>query len=220
MKTLLRNALWTVSLLIIAGCATYPMGLSKSDWEALPPERRAELRIEENRRQEEARIRREEAAQRQREEREAAERERRQALAERRAAARYRDIVVVTLQGGALLHDGRRYELEPRVFELIRGERMRLQIVGHEGSGNRNRSLADSWSVGFSEDGHTVTLNDSGRGPPIVLVDDGTWEQGRPVAMTARGQHQSGAVDLVGMTATIRYKDLPGAPQRLILERR
>lgn len=141
-------------------------------------------------------------------------------MAERRAAARYRDIVVVTLQGGTLLHDGRRFALEPRVFELLRGERMRLQIVGHEGSGNRTRSLADSWTVAFSEDGHTVTLNDTGRGPPIVLVDDSTWERGRPVALTARGQLQSGAVDLAGMTATIRYKELPGAPPRMILERR
>lgn len=40
------------------------------------------------------------------------------------------------------------------------------------------------------------------------------------VVVTARGQLQSGAVDLAGMTATIRYKELPGAPPRMILERR
>ncbi len=205
---------------LFAGCASHPMGLTRKEWESLPADRRAELRIEEARnREERQRLRAEEARQVQAQ-REAAERARQQALAERRAEARYGDIIVVTLQGGTLLHDGRRFVLEPRVFELLKGERMRLQLVGNEGQGARSRSLFDIWMVNFSEDGHTVTLNDSGRGPPIVLINDGTWERGRPVNLNARGQNHSGAVDLAGMTATLRYKELPGSPPRVIIETR
>lgn len=202
--------------LTLTACATYPMGLTKSEWEVLPPEKQAELRAEHYRIQAEERARREEAARQRAAEAAAAAREREARLAELRANARYGDIVVVTLQGGAFRWDNRHYPLQPIAFELIKGEQRRIELIGHHG----NRSYRDDWWVSFSEDGHTVVLNDTRFDSRLVLVDNGGWEKGHPVALTSLGPTQIDRLSLHGMLATIRYKPLPGMPQRVIIEQR
>jgi uncharacterized lipoprotein YajG len=34
----------TASIALLSGCAAYPLGLSKAEWEALPPQKQAEYR--------------------------------------------------------------------------------------------------------------------------------------------------------------------------------
>lgn len=196
------------------------MGLSKAEWESLPPERRAELSAEQYRINEERRLRREEAARQRAAEREAAERAYQERMAELRANARYGDIVLVALQGGSIEHDGRFYPLEPQAFELLKGESKEIRLQGQRVSGNRIQRYFDTWSVRFAENGHTVILNDSPYEHTIHLVDDGTWETGRAKALIQQGQLQSGRIDLAGMTATVRFKDAPGKPERIIIEHR
>lgn len=204
------------ALLLLAACASYPMGLSKSEWEALPPEKQAELRAEHYRIRAAERARREEETRQRAAAAEAAAREREARLAEMRANARYGNIVVVTLRGGAFEWDGRRYPLQPIAFELLKGERRQVELLGHRG----DRRYRDDWWVSFSEDGHTVVLNDSSFSTPLVLVNSGGWDEGQSMALATHGLSHVDRLALSGMVATVRFKSLPGMPPRVILERR
>ncbi|MCC5847795.1 MAG: hypothetical protein JJU29_06830 [Verrucomicrobia bacterium] len=207
-------------LLVLGGCARYPMGLSKAEWDFLPPERQAELRAEQYRINEERRARREEAARQRAAERAAEERAHQERMAELRKNARYRDIILVTLQGGQIERDGDVYPLEPQAFELLKGEVVDINLRGQRVRGNQIRRFNETWRVRFTEDGHTVILNDTPFEHTIHLVNDGTWETGRPKALIQQGQLYSGRINLSGMAATIRFSDAPGKPERIIIEHR
>lgn len=209
-----------VFLLLLSGCVSFPMGLSKDEWEALPPERQAELRAEQYRLNIEHQRRREEAARQRAAEREAAEQAYQERMTELRMNARYGDLVLITLQGGMIEQDGKRYPLEPQAFELLKGERRKIELRGQRVKDNRIWTLYETWDVRFKEDGHTIILNDSPYEHTIHLVDDGTWEKGQPKALIQQGQLYSGRINLSGMTATIRFKDAPGKPERIIIEQR
>jgi hypothetical protein len=206
--------------LLLSGCASFPMGLSKDEWEALPPERQAELRAEQYRLNLERQRRREEATRQREAERKAAEQAYQERMTELRMNAQYGDLVLITLQGGMIEQDGKRFPLEPQAFELIKGERKKIELRGQIVKDNRIRSIYERWEVQFKEDGHTVILNESPFEHTIHLVDDGTWEKGQPKALIQQAQLYSGRINLSGMTATIRFKDAPGKPERIIIEQR
>ncbi len=210
-----------VIVMALAACASpHPMGLSEQEWQALPPERQAELRVREAELRAERQAAREAEARRRTEQAAEAERIRQEELAVRRANARFGDILAVTLQGGTMESGNDLFALEPLAFEILRGERKRITLVGRRGEETRVHRMQDHWWVRYSEDGLTLVLNESGYGSPIILVDDGAWEKGQALFLAAQGQLKSGGIDLSGMSASIRYREAPGKPPRLILEQR
>ncbi len=205
-------------LLALAGCVHYPMGLSRSEWEALPSERQAELRAEQYRIDAEERVRRQEADRQRATAAAAAEQERRQQIVQRRSEARYGDIVVVTLQGGAFEWKDGRYPLQPLAFELVRGERRMVRLVGVKEGKDATLTSTDDWVVSLSGDGQTVTMDDSPFGASIRLVNTGDWERGKRYSLANAQSLANDDRNPAGMTATVRYKPGPGMPRRVIIE--
>jgi len=206
-------------LLLLTGCATYPLGMTKDEWEALPPEKRAEMRAEQYRIDAAEQARRDEIERTRLAAAEAAERRHWEVLAERRANARYGDIVIVTLQGGAFEWNDGRYPLQPSAFELIRGQRRMIELVGIREGEDSTLTYSERWWVSFSDDGNTVVLNDSVFGSPIPLVNTGSWDRGERISLAGRSHGSNDDLNLSGMTATVRYKQSQENPKRVIIER-
>ena len=198
--------------LLLAGCISrYPMGLNREQWEALPPAQQAELQakqyaldegrrqVDEARRIEQARL----AAKQARFEQER--------LRQVYASARYGDIVQVTVQGGFIEYAGKRYPYEPVAFDLAKGE---TKEVAFHGRGLQ--TIATRYNVRLTEDGNTIYFDDSFR-QRIVLVNQ-DWERGQNYHPTS--SENDVGVAISGMTFFVKLKDLPGAPQRIIIERR
>ena len=198
--------------LLVSGCVTrYPMGLSREQWEALPPAQQADYQakqyeIDSARRQaEEARrVERERIAA----EAARAEQERLQQLY---ANARYGDIVQVSVQGGFIEYNRNRYPYEPAAFDLVKGE---TKEVAFRGRGLQ--TIATHYEVRLSEDGNTIYFDESSR-QRIVLVNQ-DWEHGQ--TYSPDGSRNDVGVSIAGMTFFVKYKSLPGSPQRVIIERR
>ena len=201
-----------VIALLMAGCVSrYPMGLSQQQWESLPSAQQADFqakqyaideersRAEEARRLEQVRLAAETAR---------AERDR---LRQVYANARYGDIVQVAVQGGFVAYAGKRYPYEPVSFDLAKGE---LKQVSFYGRGLQ--TIATRYNVRLTEDGNTIYFDDSIR-QRIVLVNQ-DWERGQ--TYHPGGSQNDVGVAIAGMTFLVRFKRLPGAPQRIIIERR
>lgn len=205
-------------LLVLAGCAQYPMGLTKQQWEALSPAQQAEYqsrqyainaernRQYEARRQEEARL---DEIRRQEEARIANERARieheRVAIAYREA--RYGDIIVVTVQGGGIAFHGKRYAYEPVSFELLRGERKEVQF-NREGRSYETTRI----TMKLGEDGNTFTFDEPAR-KRIVITNDG-WDRGRTYSGFPEIGSRDGLSEAFGITLRIALKPLPGGPRQ------
>jgi hypothetical protein len=195
--------------LVGTGCATYPLGLSREQWESLPLDQQAEYRarqteVDELRRREQAAR----AAER-RSEQEAAARAERERILALYQEARYGDIVRVSIQGGLLKIYKNFYRYHPVAFELVRGERKHVPFT-------RNGKVAEtiSFSVRLSEDGNMLYFDDDNSRQVVFANYD--WERGQTGVLTS----PRGGFGLEGASIIIKYKELPGAPQRLIIERR
>lgn len=196
----------------LAGCVSrYPMGMTREQWEATPPDRQAEYQAKQYQIDAESRARAEEAARQaaaQRAEQARLEAERvRQAYAN----ARYGDIVTVTVQGGYLSYSGRRYPYEPVGFDLIKGE---TKTVAFHGRGMQ--TIATEYDVRLSEDGNTLYFDDDSRQRAVFVNHD--WEHGE--TYQPAGTVNDVSVGLSGMTFLVRFKNLAGGPQRVIIENR
>lgn len=205
---------------ILSGCATNPMGLSDQEWNALPPARQAELRAEQYRIDEERRIRREEEARKRAELAAQQERERLERIEDIRADARYGDIVTVTLQGGTIRDDGNNLPCEPTAFDLVKGEQKQIVIRAQQRRGNYTRVVESTLWARLSEDGNTVHFSAFQTSPSIVIANDGAWERGRTYPLGSRGIDRLHDLRLDDITARIRFRDVTGAPQRVIIEHR
>jgi hypothetical protein len=187
------------------------MGLNQQQWESLPPAQQAEFQVkqyaidedrrqaEESKRQEQARI----AAEAIR-----AEQDR---LRQVYANARYGDIVHVTVQGGSIAYAGKRYPYEPVSFDIAKGETKQVDFHGRG-----LQTIATRYNVRLAEDGNTLYFDDSFR-QRIVLVNQ-NWERGQ--AYQPGGTQNDVGVGISGMTFFVKLKELPGAPDRIIIERR
>lgn len=199
---------------LAAGCATYPMGMTREQWDALPAEKQAEYRaeqyrIDEARRQQAAAERAE--RQRRLEEAQRAEQARIAALYQQ---ARYRDVVTVTIPRGHLVKGDKRYRLQPVSFDLIRGEAKSVQLVGVAG----NFNYVEEVVARFSPDGNTVVLNEGGLNQEILTLVNTGWDRG---ATTPIGSFRLPFnARLTDSALHIRFKPLPGEPERVILEQR
>ncbi|HMP75075.1 MAG TPA: hypothetical protein PKE12_02150 [Kiritimatiellia bacterium] len=218
MKRLFQRAGHTMGLLALsalwAGCATYPMGMNREQWEALPPEKQAEYRaeqyrMEEQRRQQAAAARAE--RQRQLEEAQRAEQARIAALYQQ---ARYRDVVTVTIPHGYLINGDKRYRLQPVSFDLIRGEAKSVQLRGTD----RNFNYIENVDARFSLDGNTVILNEGGLNHQILTLVNTGWDRGSTTPVSSFRLPFNAYLN--DSAIHIRYKPLPGEPERVIIESR
>ncbi len=184
--------------LCLAGCESYPMGMSKDEWQMLSPEQRAQATREqaaidaENRRiqAEEDALRRQAAAD------EAARQQERIDRLYRHA--RYGDIVSVNLEGGTLRFDGNDRAYEPVAFDLVRGEARTIVIHREE-----KRKYTVDVVVRLSEDGRTLYFDDASS-KPLRLIEK-TWDRGQTYEVEL---HKNNNAYPRGTTFFIRYKPL------------
>jgi len=156
--------------LFLGGCESFPMGMSEREWNALTPQQQAEYRTRQTEMDRADSLRRErEREAREQQERLAAERER-QRVADLRRHARPGDLVVVTVHGGMLAFYGKRHEFEPASFDLVRGERRKVQFR------RRGHHETTEVEVALSADGRTFYFDYPSR-RRYVLVDR-NWSRG------------------------------------------
>jgi hypothetical protein len=202
----------TIVCALTAGCTTpYPMGLDRAQWEALPPEKQAEYQAQQHALDQERQrlvLEAQLVRQRQEEAHRLAERERLQNVY---ANARYGDIVRVTVQGGTLQYHNRQHPYHPFSFELAKGE---SRVVHVEQAGQIQQVVP--FNVRLSDDGNTLFFDD-GSHDRIVLTNL-DWGNGQSYMPGQSGR--SSGFRLVGATYHVRLKELPGAPQRVIIENR
>lgn len=200
---------FAVLLSMTACIARYPMGLSREQWDVLPPSQQAEYQAKQYQidsdnqaRAEEAR--RQAAAQKAEQARIEAER-----LRQAYNDARYGDIVTVTVQGGYLSYAGRRYPYEPVGFDLIKGEAKKVPFRGRG-----MQTIATEYVVRLSEDGNTIYFDDESNQRAVFVNHD--WEHGE--TYQPAGTVNDVSVGLSGMTFFVKLKILPGAPSKVIIE--
>lgn len=203
MKHLVCVALLTA---LLAGCQSYPMGLSEAQWNTLSPEQQADYtrqqaQVNERRRQQQ------EAAEQHRKSEEAAHAaEERQRIQHLYARARYGDVVTVTIQGGLVAIDGKHRPYEPVRFDLVRGERKEIEFVQQGRSTSRNQI-----DVRLSDDGNTFYFDESAR-DRISFISTG-WEQGKTHGPLDIRDGNSRSV-ASAITINLKFKELPGTPRR------
>jgi len=191
----------SLTILLLVGCATYPLDMTKEQWEALPPAQQAEARtkqaeIDAQKRAERLARLEEERRLREQQQREAEERLR--AIYEN---PRYGDIIIVQIEGGEIGMGENRYPYQPVRFELARGETKFIDFVRQDRP-TAFRELA----MGLEQDASIFYF---GRGSryTIRIPNDG-WQTGRTFhpPEVSDTQYGSGARNI---RIYIRFKDVP-----------
>ncbi|MDD5676861.1 MAG: hypothetical protein PHW60_02585 [Kiritimatiellae bacterium] len=199
-------------LLGLCSCVQYPMGVTRQQWQALTPAQQADYQAKQYA------IDAEKAKQAEAERIEAERAKAQQAQAEQdrlniiRANAQYRDIVKVNVEGGTMEFAGKHYPYEPLTFEIIKGETKEVPFFGRGA-----QTLNTRYKVHLSDDGNTLTFDDSYR--QRIVLTNRDWEHGQAYTANPATRNNNG-VALSGMTFFVKFKELPGAPQRVIIERR
>lgn len=205
MNTRFTRLVFTAVGLLLAGCATYPMGLNESQWEALSLAQKAEYQAKQYAiDQERARQYAAEQAQRHQEQQEAEERESIR-ITEAYHHAVYGDVITVTIQGGMVAFRGKRFPFEPLSFDLVRGE-VRLVEFTRQGRSYETTLV----EVRLSNDGNTFYFDYPAR-KRFVAINDG-WERGREYHPPEIGSHD-GHSEAVGVKIGIRFKMLARSPR-------
>ena len=212
LQAIMKTIILLASLCALTlGCVQYPMGLSRQQWEALTPSQQTEYQAKqyaineqnrqqaETRRLEQQRIAAEQAQ---------AEKER---ISQLYASARYGDIVRVSVQGGSLEYNGKRYPYEPVSVDLVKGETKKVTFYGRG-----NNTLNTTYNMRLTDDGNTVIFDDSFRQRIVMVNQD--WERGQQYR--PEGTRNDVSVGFSGMTFFVKFKEIAGAPQRVIIEHR
>lgn len=201
LSLLRRAALFAILSLLAAGCATYPMGLTKDQWEALPPEKQAEYRAKQAELDARRRAEREARLEEQRRIRE----ERRQQAEERirsiYANPQYGDIIVVQIEGGEIGMGENRYAYQPLRLELAKGETKWVDFIRQDRP-TAFRRLA----MGLEQDGSIFYFDRDSR--YTIRINNGGWQGGRTYypSEVKDTQYGSGAR---GVRMHIRFKQVP-----------
>jgi hypothetical protein len=206
-----------LALITLAGCQN-PMGLSKTQWEALTPEQQAEYRrqqtvIDEQRRQERAAAAaRQQAIDAERAARQQAEEAERARLEQMRiealyAHARTGDIVTVTIEGG-LIDFGKHAAYEPLRFDIVRGERKLIEI-----SKQGNSHVKQLVPVRLSEDGQTFFFDENARDRISLINAGNAWEKGKKYeSLTIMDKNSKSIASAISIH--LQFRDLSrGRPQ-------
>jgi len=206
-----------LALLTLAGCQN-PMGLSKTQWEALTPEQQAEYRRQQTVIDEQHRQERAEAAERQkvidaelaaRQQAEAAEQARveQMRLAALYAHARNGDIVTVTIEGG-LIDFGKHSAYEPVRFDIIRGEHKLIEITKQG-----NSHIKQLVPVRLSDDGQTFFFDENARDRISLINAGNAWEKGKKYeSLTIMDKNSKSIASAISIH--LQFRDLSrGRPQ-------
>ena len=197
--------------LLLTSCQ-YPMGLSKTQGQALTPEQQADYRRQQYQIDEQRRREREAEELRRRQEAEERARLEQERIRAAYAQARYGDVVTVSIEGGTVNIGGRPAPYEPLRFDLIRGERK--QIVFFQQGRSSNRLPVD---VCLSDDGNTFYFDERAN-DRIALISAG-WEEGKVCGpLSVRDPFSQSRAQEIKIS--LQLKQLPGAPRRIILEER
>lgn len=145
----LRGMGWLLGLMLLSGCASYPLGMSEQEWQALTPQQQLDAREKQSeldqkaaeRRAAEARLEAEREAQQQAE------------LAQRKANAAYGERVQCVLQNAEYKEGKSWYALEPVGFDLVVGEIQPLSLVHIK---NKRTQYTRTAYAGFN--GQTVSI--------------------------------------------------------------
>lgn len=198
-----RSCLPWLAVVVLAGCASYPMGLNKAQWEALTPPQQAEYRARQYAIDEE-RARRHAAEEARRvQAQQEAEAQERARLAEAYRQARYGDVITVTVREGLLAFYGKHYPYEPVAFDLVRGE-TKTVVFRRQGQPHITTEIL----MHFSEDGNTLYFDLSSR-KRFVGINNG-WQRGREYTGLDVGGHDGHAVG-EGIRIGVKYRLLPTA---------
>ena len=203
MKYLLLLAIATA---LLAGCQSFPMGLSEAQWKALSPEQQADYARQQSQLDAQRRQQQEIAEQQRKGEEAARVVEERQRVQFAYARARYGDVVTVTIQGGMVAIEGKHRPYEPVRFDLVRGERKEVEFVQQGRSSSRNKI-----DVRLSDDGNTFYFDESAR-DRISLISVG-WEQGKTHGPLDIRDGNSRSV-ASAITINLKLKELPGGVRR------
>jgi len=193
--------------MLLIGCETYPLGMSKSQWMSLTPQQQADATAEQARLNTERRTQQEAAQREQRriDARRSADYEREIAL--RRHHARYGDIVSVLIEDGQVQIRGKHRPYRPIAFDLVRGE---SRVVTFH---RIDKPYFAEAVVSLSDDARTFAM-DVGSRHPVRLIDK-QWERGQTHTFNARDK---GSLGPDGVMVTLRYRRLR-EPHRLEIER-
>ncbi len=202
----------------MTGCVQYPMGLSKEQWNALPPSQQADYQakqyqINEERQRQADTLRAEQA----RAAAQVAETQRIQ-VANAYASAQYGDIITVSIRGGTISWSGKSYPCEPVGFDIVRGESKDIEFRGSVIQNGMAKALVTKCRVRLSDDASAFYFNDDSA-RRIVMTNDGSWEQGTTQRIGPQGISNGLDVNMANMTISIRFKTRGQAPQRVIIER-
>jgi len=203
----------------MAGCVQYPMGLSETQWNALPPAQQAEYQakqyqINEDRRRQAEALQAEQA----RVSALAADAERIR-IANVYSAAQYGDIITVSIRGGVISYGGKSYPCEAVGFDIVRGESKDIEFHGSIIQNGMDKALVTRCRVRLSDDASTFYFNDNSA-RRLVFTNDGSWERGTTQRMGERGINNDLDVNMANMSITLRYRTMGPAPQRVIIEHR
>ena len=207
---MIRMGIWILAACFVSGCAMpHPMGLTAEQWNALPPERQAELQAQQYAIDAEQRQQRE--ARRMEQERIAHEQAmaRAEQIRQAYANARYGDVVNVVVQGGFIEWNRKRYPYEPVSFDLVKGEKKSVNFRGRGA-----QTIATSYDVRLSDDGNTIYFDEDSRHRVVMVNTD--WERGQ--SYRPAGTVNDVNVALSGMSFFVKFKNLPGAPTKVIIE--
>lgn len=203
-----RRGIYVAALaLLLAGCASYPLGMTEAEWTALTPQQQAEYRAQQ------AAIDAREAAQatQLRIARENAAAEALRIEGERvsavYASARRGDIVTVRVTGGMVAFSGKRFAYEPVAFDIARGETKSVAFsrLGQPGT-------TTSIIMSLSEDGNTF-LFDAPAPKRFVALRDTSWELGARYSVPAIGSGE-GRSEAIDIRLVIQIRDLSRGDQR------
>lgn len=196
-----RSCLPWLAVVVLAGCASYPMGLNKAQWEALTPPQQAEYRARQYAIDEErARRHAAEEARRVQAQHEAEAQERAR-IAEAYRQARYGDIITVTVREGLLAFYGKYHPYEPVAFDLVRGE-TKTVVFRRQGQPH----IATTILMHLNRDGNTFYFDYSSRNR-FVAVND-RWQRGREYEGLDVGGHDGHALG-EGIRVGVKFKLLP-----------
>ncbi len=207
---IMSNKILCITLLtMLCSCVRYPLGLTREQWEASSPEEQAkyqasQYKLDQQRVQEAARLR----LQRQHEEQIRRETEA-QRIRDLYAEARYGDVIRVNIQGGSLVYYRRTHSYYPVSFKIIRGEKKTISVTQR---GQVAQTI--SFDVHFSEDGNTLFFDEDDHDQQVFINRD--WEQGQTYLTS--GSINDYNFGLAGATVYIKFTELAGAPQKLIIE--
>lgn len=195
-------AVLSVSAFVLAGCQSYPMGLSEAQWNALTPQQQAGYTLQQNQLNEQRRHDQEASSRQLQAEASIHAAEERERIQFAYARARYGDIVTVTIQGGMVSLDGKHHPYEPLRFDLVRGERKEVEFVQQGKSASRNQI-----DVRLSDDGNMFYFDEAAK-DRISLISTG-WEQGKTHGPLDIRDGASRSV-ASAITINLKYKELPG----------